>query len=74
MTALIQTQGEEVMGSRLTPLAQTSCTAPRHTLSPLQMNIKPSHLEALEALGYTEAEARFLYLVATHSGSCCIDH
>jgi hypothetical protein len=32
------------------------------------MNIKPSHLEALQALGYTEAEARFLYLVATHSG------
>jgi hypothetical protein len=32
------------------------------------MNIKPSHLEALQALGYTEAEARFLYIVATHSG------
>jgi hypothetical protein len=32
------------------------------------MNIKPSHLEALKALGYTKAEARFLYLVATHSG------
>ena len=32
------------------------------------MNINPSHLEALKALGYTEAEARFLYIVATHSG------
>jgi len=32
------------------------------------MNIKPSHLEALQALGYTESEARFLYIVATHSG------
>ena len=32
------------------------------------MNIAPSHLEALKALGYTEAEARFLYIVATHSG------
>jgi hypothetical protein len=32
------------------------------------MNIKPSHFEALKALGYTEAEARFLYIVATHSG------
>jgi hypothetical protein len=32
------------------------------------MNINLSHLEALKALGYTEAEARFLYLVATHSG------
>jgi len=32
------------------------------------MNIKPSHLEALQTLGYTETEARFLYIVATHSG------
>jgi hypothetical protein len=32
------------------------------------MNIKESQLEALQALGYTEAEARFLYIVATHSG------
>lgn len=32
------------------------------------MNISPSHLDALKALGYTEREARFLYVVATHSG------
>lgn len=32
------------------------------------MSIKPSHLEALQALGYTESEAHFLYIVATHSG------
>jgi hypothetical protein len=32
------------------------------------MNITPGHIEALRALGYTEAEARFLYIVATHSG------
>lgn len=32
------------------------------------MKIAPAHLAALEALGYTEAEARFLYIVATHSG------
>src|SRR5882724_804609 len=32
------------------------------------MNIAPAHLAALEALGYTEEEARFLYIVATHSG------
>jgi hypothetical protein len=32
------------------------------------MNIKESQLEALQALGYTEAEARFLYIVATYSG------
>ncbi len=32
------------------------------------MNILPIHVTALERLGYTEKEARFLYLVATHSG------
>jgi hypothetical protein len=32
------------------------------------MNISRAHLDALQALGYTEAEARFLYIVATHSG------
>jgi len=32
------------------------------------MNIAPAYLEALKALGYTEEEARFLYIVATHSG------
>jgi hypothetical protein len=32
------------------------------------MNIKESQLEALQAFGYTEAEACFLYIVATHSG------
>jgi hypothetical protein len=32
------------------------------------MNISRAHLDALRALGYTEPEARFLYLVATHSG------
>jgi len=32
------------------------------------MNITPTHLEALKAFGYTEVEAQFLYLAATHSG------
>jgi hypothetical protein len=32
------------------------------------MNIAPDHVTALESLGYTREEARFLYLVATHSG------
>ena len=32
------------------------------------MNIAPAHLASLKALGYTEMEARFLYIVATHSG------
>jgi hypothetical protein len=32
------------------------------------VNIAPAHLDALKAFGYTEAEAEFLYIVATHSG------
>lgn len=32
------------------------------------MNLPRTQIDALQALGYTEAEARFLYLVATHSG------
>ncbi len=32
------------------------------------MNIPRTQIDALQALGYTEDEARFLYLVATHSG------
>ena len=39
-----------------------------HRRNPHAMNIAPAHLDALQALGYTEAEARFLYIVATHSG------
>ncbi len=32
------------------------------------MNIKDEYLGGLKDLGYTETEARFLYIVATHSG------
>jgi hypothetical protein len=32
------------------------------------MNLPRTQIDALRALGYTEEEARFLYLVATHSG------
>lgn len=32
------------------------------------MNLPRTQIAALQALGYTEEEARFLYLVATHSG------
>ena len=39
-----------------------------HRRNPHAMNIAPAHLDALKALGYTETEARFLYIVATHSG------
>ena len=32
------------------------------------MNIPQNHVALLMELGYTEPEARFLYVVATHSG------
>jgi hypothetical protein len=32
------------------------------------MNFPPNHIERIKELGYTEAEARFLYMVAVHSG------
>lgn len=32
------------------------------------MNINDIYLDALKELGYTETEARFLYIVGTHSG------
>ncbi len=32
------------------------------------MTVSPAHIEALQSFGYTPQEARFLYLVATHSG------
>ena len=32
------------------------------------MNIRPEHIEPLRSFGYTEREARFLYVVVIHSG------
>lgn len=32
------------------------------------MNFPPQHIERIKELGYTESEARFLYIVAVHSG------
>jgi len=32
------------------------------------MKILPEHIKALRGFGYTQSEARFLYIVATHSG------
>jgi len=68
MTSPLQTQTEDFAGSRLA----TSAQPPSATLvvppNPVFINIKRSPLEALKALGYTESEARFLYIVATHSG------
>jgi len=36
--------------------------------NPVFVSIKPSYLKALQALGYSESEAHFLYVVITHSG------
>ena len=68
MTASLQTQTEESAGSRRATSAQYPRATPTLPLNPVHISIKPSHLEALQALGYTEVEACFLYLVATHSG------
>ena len=32
------------------------------------MNIRADQIERIKELGYTEAEARFIYIVAIHSG------
>jgi hypothetical protein len=68
MTAPRQTQPEDAVGSRFATSAQPHSATVVVRPNPVFMNIKPSHLEALRALGYTESEARFLYIVATHSG------
>ncbi len=68
MTALIQTQTEEFTANRLAISVRPPGATLAVPLNPDSLNIKPSHLEALQALGYNETEARFLYIVATHSG------
>jgi len=68
MTAPGQNRTDHFAGSQVATAVQASTTtlAVPRTLGFL--NVKRSHLEALKALGYTESEARFLYVVATHSG------
>jgi len=68
MTAPVQTQTGHFAGSQAATSAQPPTAALAVPPSPAFLNVKRSHLEALEALGYTESEARFLYIVATHSG------
>jgi hypothetical protein len=38
------------------------------------MNYPADHIERIKDLGYTESEARFLYVVATHSGYFAMRH
>jgi len=57
-----------VPGQSLGNIGATSEPALVVPPNPVFMNIKPSDVDALKALGYGETEARFLYIVATHSG------
>jgi hypothetical protein len=68
MTSLVKTQTEKFAGRRQVKSVQPPGIKPTVLPDCLSINIRPSHLEALQALGYTESEARFLYTVATHSG------
>jgi len=68
MTAPVQTQTDHHAGCQVATSVETPTAALAVSPSPGFLSIKPSHLEALKALGYTESEARFLYVVATHSG------
>jgi hypothetical protein len=68
MTAPIQAQTDRFVSSRVETSEPPATAALAVPTSLGFLSIKPSYLEALEALGYTESEARFLYVVATHSG------
>src|SRR6266702_2258968 len=67
-TLFRSTQTDSIASSRVATSVQAPAAALAVPPSPGFLNIKGSYLEALEALGYTESEARFLYVVATHSG------
>jgi len=68
MTAPAQTRTDHLPGSQVATSVQAPTAALAVPPSLSFLNIKQSYLKALEALGYTESEARFLYVVATHSG------
>jgi hypothetical protein len=68
MTAPVQTRTDHLPGGQVTRSVQAPTAALAVRPSPGFLNIKQSYLKALEELGYTESEARFLYVVATHSG------
>jgi hypothetical protein len=68
MAAPLGGQTELFDQSRAGPSSQPRNATLSVTPKPVFSSIKPSHLDALQALGYSESEARFLYIVATHSG------
>ena len=68
MTAPLRVQTELFAESQPGRSSHPSNAALSVKPRPIFVSIKPSYLHALEALGYSESEARYLYLVATHSG------
>jgi hypothetical protein len=68
MPAPLQTQTELFSESQVRLSSHSHTTTVSTGPNPVFASIKPSHLEALQALGYSESEAHFLYVVATHSG------
>lgn len=64
LRAQIELSSESHAGLSSQPPTAISSAKP----NPVCTSIKPSYLDALQALGYSESEARFLYIVATHSG------
>ncbi len=68
MAAPFRAQAELFTESRSGLLSQPHSAISSAKPNPVFLSIKPSYLEALQALGYSESEARFLYVVATHSG------
>ena len=68
MPAPLQAQTELFSETRAGLSSQPPGAAVPAKPTPVFVSINPTCLEALQALGYTESEARFLYLVGTHSG------
>ena len=68
MTASLRVQTELLAENRSGLSSHPTGTILPAKPKPVFISIKPSYVEALQALGYSESEAHFLYIVATHSG------
>ena len=56
------------VGSRCSPLARRSSRYTSHFGDSFTMKIQNEHTQAIKQFGYTDREARFVYVVAIHSG------
>jgi hypothetical protein len=68
MAAPLRAQTELFAESHPGLSSQSTSATTSANPKPVLRSVNPSLLEALQALGYSESEARFLYVVATHSG------